>query len=318
MSFIRTVLGDIAPESLGVCYAHEHVIIDPCFMTDKYPDFLIDSVDIAVAELREFHHAGGRAMIDSMPTGGRNAAKLAEVSRRSGVHLACPTGLHLKKYYAPSHWGTRCSPEELTDIFTSEIEQGIRPDDPTQPRLPQRAGLIKVASGLNHLDEHEERVFKAAAEAHRRTGCPILTHTEQGTAALEQVTLLKDAGVDLTHVVLSHTDRVPDKSYHREILASGVNIEFDGAVRGNDHTPRLLEALFPDFPGQIMLGMDTARRGYWKGYGGAPGLAWLLTDFTRDFPAAMRTQIFTLNPARAFAFARPNPTSHEKMENRRD
>lgn len=97
MSFIRTVCGDIAPTALGVCYAHEHVIIDPCYMTEKHPDFNIGSVDRAVEELLRFKGDGGGAMIDSMPTGGRNPVKLAEVSRRSGVHIVCPTGLHLAK-----------------------------------------------------------------------------------------------------------------------------------------------------------------------------------------------------------------------------
>ena len=33
MSFVRTVLGDIDPADLGVCSAHEHVIIDRSFTT---------------------------------------------------------------------------------------------------------------------------------------------------------------------------------------------------------------------------------------------------------------------------------------------
>ena len=33
MSFIRTVLGDIAPDALGRCYAHEHLIIDRSYTT---------------------------------------------------------------------------------------------------------------------------------------------------------------------------------------------------------------------------------------------------------------------------------------------
>lgn len=69
MSFIRTVRGDIHPSALGVCYAHEHVIIDPCYMTEKHPDFCIDSVDRAVEELLRFKQDGGDAMVDSMPTG---------------------------------------------------------------------------------------------------------------------------------------------------------------------------------------------------------------------------------------------------------
>ena len=62
-------------------------------------------------------------------------------------------------------------------------------------RTEHRAGVIKVASGTHPLDDHETRVFTAAALAHRRTGAPILTHTEQGAGALEQVTFFQEHGV---------------------------------------------------------------------------------------------------------------------------
>ena len=50
---IRTVLGDIEPEIFGVCYAHEHIIIDDNVATLRYPDFRLDSVENAVAELQK-------------------------------------------------------------------------------------------------------------------------------------------------------------------------------------------------------------------------------------------------------------------------
>jgi phosphotriesterase-related protein len=251
-----------------------------------------------------------------MPTGGRNAAKLAEVSRQSGVHIVCPTGLHLKKYYPEGHWGGRLAVGELSDVFVAEIEDGIDANDlggPTLKRLPQRAGLIKIASGLDRIDEPERRIFEAAAIAHRRTGAPILTHTEQGTAALEQVGLLSDFGVDLRHVTLSHTDRRPDICYQRDILRSGVRVEFDSAFRWKEGNPTLdlVLALAPEFPSQIMLGMDAARRSYWKGYGGAPGLSYLLTDFRdRLLRAGLSEElwraIMIANPADAFSFSTPH------------
>ena len=37
MTFIRTVLGDVAPAELGRCYAHEHVIIDRSYTTQLFP-----------------------------------------------------------------------------------------------------------------------------------------------------------------------------------------------------------------------------------------------------------------------------------------
>jgi predicted metal-dependent phosphotriesterase family hydrolase len=45
MSFIRTVLGDVAPGSLGRCYAHEHVIIDRSYTTQLFPEIHLPSVE---------------------------------------------------------------------------------------------------------------------------------------------------------------------------------------------------------------------------------------------------------------------------------
>jgi 5-phospho-D-xylono-1,4-lactonase len=317
--FIRTVLGDIAPADLGVCYAHEHLIIDASFTTLATPDFLIDSVENGIAELRQFHADGGRAMIDSMPCDcGRNVKKLAAISQQSGVHIVCPTGLHLAKYYDPGHWGNFYTEDELASLFIAEIETGIDAHDcngPLVARTSHRAGLIKIATG-NVATARQEKVFAAAAQAHRHTGAPILTHTEQGELGIYQVENLRAHGVDLRHVVLSHLDRKPDLAYHREILASGVRVEYDSAFRwksgAGNPTLELVKTLLPEFPGQIMLGMDAARRSYWRSYGGSPGLSFLLTDFSDQLHAAGLTEaqlheIFDTTPAATYAFANPNP-----------
>ena len=69
----------------------------------------------------------------------------------------------------------------------------------------------------------------------------------------------------------------------------------------------MIAELAPDFPDQIVLGMDLARRSYWPSYGGGPGPAWLL----RELPAilqnhgidpGMTTRLLTLNPLRSFSF----------------
>ena len=125
MPFIRTILCDTRPEELGVCYAHEHIIIDPSFATENEPDFLLDDVERAVEELREVHALGVRAMIDTMPGGaGRNAAKLARVSQRSGVHIVCPTGMHLAKYYRGRDPLLTLDLDALTRWFIDEIVEG--------------------------------------------------------------------------------------------------------------------------------------------------------------------------------------------------
>lgn len=314
MKFVRTVLGDIAPESLGVCYSHEHVIIDRSLTTDREPGFLLDSVERAVEELKKFHADGGRAMVDSMPCdSGRNVVKMAAVSTLSGVHLIVPTGLHLAKYYDSGHWGQAYSEEELAKLFLADIVEGIDARDyngPLVERTPHRAGIIKVAT-MGKFTPREERIFTAAALVHHETGCPILTHTEQGEGALEQVEQLQRDGVSLSHVVLSHTDRKPDLAYHREILSTGVRVEFDSAFRyqGRETNPtlKLVLDLIDEFPSQILLGMDAARSAYWASYGGSPGLTFLLTSFSAELSKAGLShshwkKIFIENPAEAYTF----------------
>lgn len=321
---IRTVLGDIEPKELGVCYAHEHLIIDASVATMNYPDFKLESVENGVKELKEFHAAGGRAMVDSMPCdAGRNVLKLAEISRKTGVHILCPTGVHLANYYDPKHWGNHYCAEQMAGLFMADVEQGIDRFDyagPIVERTEHRAGLIKIATGGSGITERARRVFEAAAITHCSTGAPILTHCEQGEEAPAQAALLKELGVDLSHVVLSHTDRKPDPVYHREVLSTGVCVEYDSCFRwpgwaGNDipadagnPTLDLLVELLDEFPNQIMLGMDAARPTYWRSYGGSPGLDFLLTTFSqkmkqRGIGEEHWQRIFVANPARAYDFA---------------
>lgn len=196
---------------------------------------------------------------------------------------------------------TRCAA-----IFRDEIEIGIDANDlngPDRAPLLTRAGLIKIASS-DRWERREDVLFEAAARAHIETGAPILTHTENGELAVEQISCLLKHGVDITHVVISHTDRKPDIPYHREILSTGVRVEYDSAFRWKSGNPTrdLIETLFPDFPSQIMLGMDAARAAYWKSYSGAPGLSYLLNDF--PLPKDIYSAVFIQNPAHAYQFSK--------------
>jgi 5-phospho-D-xylono-1,4-lactonase len=316
MPFFRTVTGDLEAAAAGVTYSHEHIIIDPSFTTFRNPDFLLDSVDLACADILEFREAGGKTLIDSMPCGaGRNPIKLAQISQRAGVNIVCPTGLHLQKYYPPGHWGEHLSAEEMAQLFISEIEIGIDARDcngPSIVRTQHKAGVIKVATSGEQPTPHERKVIEAAVIAHQQTGAPILTHTEQGVGALEQVRLFQELGASLKHIVLSHTDRSPDPGYHKEILSAGVMLEYDSGFRwpegdGNPTLALVLTMFAEGLGKQILLGMDAARRKYWRAYGGRPGLGFLLRDFVpRLQSGGLRWNdietIFIQNPQRCYAF----------------
>jgi predicted metal-dependent phosphotriesterase family hydrolase len=108
---------------------------------------------------------------------------MAEITERTSVSIVCPTGLHLRKYYPPGHWGEHLSAEQMAELFISNIEAGTCARDyngPSISRKPHKAGLIKVATGGKRPTELEGKVIEAAAIAHQQAGAPILTHTEQG------------------------------------------------------------------------------------------------------------------------------------------
>jgi len=321
VTVVRTVLGDIAPEALGVTYAHEHLVIDGGRPVELEPEFDLADVEAMAIEVAEAAEAGLRSVIDAMPCdAGRNAAMLAGIARRTGVQIVAPTGLHHERYYGPSHWSHRITVEELADLFVADITEGIDIYDYSGPvvrRTPFRAGIIKVAGSEGGLSPRDRRVFEAAARAHRKTGAPILTHCEHGTGAPEQVRFLRDHGVAARHIVLSHVDRIVDRGYHRELLGTGAYGEYDGSFRWEAGEPngtvQLIRWMAEDgLDDQIVLGMDAARRRYYRVFGGGPGLAWLIDGFSRlladnEVDEVVRHRLFVTNPARAFAFALTPP-----------
>ena len=316
MTFVRTVLRDIEPSALGVTYAHEHLVIDGGRPVAISPDFELNDLDKLTVELRAAAAAGLDAAIDTMPADcGRNPTLLAELSRRTGVHLVAATGLHHEKFTGPAHWSLLATEDELADLFIADIEVGIDERDYTGPivrRTNVRAGVIKLGGSLGGPTARDEPIFRAAARAHARTGVPIHTHCEAGTGALEQIRLLDDAGVPAERISLAHVDKVVDRGYHREIAAAGATVVYDQAFRWGEAangTLQLLEWAAEDGRiGQVMLGLDAARQSYLTAYGGAPGLTFLLVAFSatmdeRGLHAPLRRRMFVENPARMFSFA---------------
>jgi len=312
--FIRTILGNIPPEELGLCYSHEHIVIDDSYPTARNSNLLLNDLDKIVEELQHLNQLGVNSMVDTMPVNaGRNIRKLAEVSLRSGIQIIAATGIHLEMYYPSGHWRYHYSEDQLTRLFVDDVEKGIDFHDyggPIVERSPHRAGMIKLATGDEPITKHQEKIFRAVVNAHLETGAPILTHTNFGKHALVQVEMFDRLGADLSHVVLSHVDRCRDVEYNREVLQSGVYVEYDSSFRwkpGEENwTYKLLKNLLPEFPRQITMGMDAAKHAYWRSYGGKPGLDFLLTQFSVDLKKMGLGEyydfIFRKNPEVLFSF----------------
>ncbi|MPZ51440.1 MAG: hypothetical protein GEU79_01680 [Acidimicrobiia bacterium] len=154
-------------------------------------------------------------------------------------------------------------------------------------------------------DAAEERLIEAVASAHLETGCPIITHCEEGRGGPAQVKTLVSEGVEPSRVVLSHTDKVTDPRYHRDLLDTGVNLEYDQILRQDPDgsTIQLLgEMIEGGYLSQLMVGTDGARRTLWAELGGSPGLAHLVKTISDHFDPDIHHALFVENPARFLAF----------------
>ncbi|MGL4630999.1 MAG: phosphotriesterase family protein [Leadbetterella sp.] len=313
MGIIRTILGDIESQNAGFTYSHEHIVIDECFVTNRFPEFLLNDLDKIIPEIQDLRTLGVQTMVDTMPANsGRNVVKLAEVSSQTGMQILCPTGIHLDKYYPGDHWQYKYTVDQITDLLVKDVEVGIDMYDYSGPiidRTPHKAGLVKFASGDETFSQHQEKIFETVVNCHIESGCPILTHTNNGLQALEQAEFMLKRGAKEEHIVLSHVDRNHDHNYVEEVLKTGVSLEFDSAFRWKDkpnNTLAILKKFLPLYPTQFTLGMDAARYSYWKTYGGTPGLDYLITTFIpilieNDLGGFVNTMFYT-NPQRIFSF----------------
>lgn len=311
---MRTVLGDIAPEKLGVTHAHEHTFIMPGKSVEVNPTLLLDSVDRTTEELIRANQAGCQAVIDAQPIGAeRNPEYQKIASERSGMHIIATTGFHRPRFYEKSHFRFTDSVETLAGRCVHEIEEGMSLFTPDGEKVTSiRAGLLKWTSEYHVITADDTKAAEAVAIAHRETNAPIITHTEMGTCGLEQVQLMEKHGVEPECLILSHMDRNPDLFLHTEIVATGAYLVYDGISRTKywpDTTiVDLIVELFCDGYGdRLMLGMDMGPRSMWTSYGGGPGMAYLMRRFVPRLRHAglseddIRTLLIE-NPAQAFAF----------------
>ncbi|MFD8045418.1 phosphotriesterase [Streptomyces sp. WAC 05379] len=298
MSAVRTVLGDVRPEELGVCDAHDHLFLS----SPQLPGQELNDASAARAELDAFRAAGGSAVVQWTPYGmGRRAADLPSLSRAAGVHLVCATGLHQAPHYTPELLDEVRG--KLADVFVSELTVGIGTSG-------VRAGIVKVAGGFHALDAHARWTMTAAAGAHHATDAPIAVHLEAGTGALDVLDLLcGELGVPPHRVILGHLNRSPDLVVHREAAASGCWLAFDGPSRAHHATDwRMPDAVLAlaeaGFGHRLLLGGDTVVAGA-RSVDGGPGMPYLLRRVRPRLASALGEElverVLVDNPGRAFA-----------------
>jgi phosphotriesterase-related protein len=303
-----TVIGPVWPDSLGITLPHEHLLAAPPATVDAEPDYRIDDRAAALADAETFSFAGGDTIVDCTPAdNGRDLGGLAWVASRVAVRIVATAGFHMERHSAAFIGGR--APEHLAAHLVDELRDGDRD-------FGVRPGQLKAASSLNEITAIERIAFEAIAIAHRATGVPIITHTEAGTMALEQLDLLGRHGVDPRNVTVAHLDRrYTDRAYLLSVLATGATIGFDqlGKPAHGPDEPKaavIAELVALGYGERIVISHDIARRSLRPAYGGAPGLSWILDRFLfmlldAGVPALTVRQLIHDNPARILTIHPP-------------
>jgi predicted metal-dependent phosphotriesterase family hydrolase len=269
MKIVRTVLGDIAPEALGVTAAHEHLWCDQRLC--RAPDFprntnfmFLDDRDMVVREAGLFRDAGGQAMIEVTVNGwNRQVGVLADISRETGLHVVATAGYYIESCHPD--FVAEASVEELEEVLVREMTEGA--DDTSI-----RPGLLKAAAGRVTIEGVEERCTRAVARAQKRTGAAITTHTsgssrffiDGGNLGYAFLRIFEEEGVDLSRVIIGHCDENADIRQLCEIMRRGAFIAFD--VIGKSHwlldetrADLVLAVLDKGFGDRLLLASDRNR-----------------------------------------------------------
>ena len=294
MSFIRTLAGDIDPETLGVTYAHDHLFCMPPLWKEKsQDDFLIDDIEASIKDVELFVKAGGQAVYDATAIDyGRDPQALLTISHRTGIKIIATAGFNKAVM-----WPGKMQGQELTFQALDRRAQPRRNPRPYRRRShagPRRhrhlqGGVVKFGTGYNTISEAEDKVMRATLDAHKETDAPIHSHTELGTLILEQLAIVKQEGVDPTRLTIAHVDRNPDPWVHRKAAATGAFLCFDGISRIKYHPESvlidcILKLVARGHEKQILIGGDIARRTMYRNYGeGGLGLGYILESWVPRF-----------------------------------
>ena len=222
---VMTVLGPIPPGEMGTTLPHEHVLVD-FIGADKVDRGRYDADEvfkIALPHLRRIREQGVRTLVECTPAYlGRDPALLRRLAEASGLHLLTNTG-----YYG-ANGGKHLPPHARTEDADALAARWLREWHEGIEGTGIRPGFLKIGTDAGPLPEVNRKLLRAAARVHRQSGLTIAAHTGDGRAAIEQLDLLREEGVDASAFIWVHANAERDAALHAEAAERGAWVEFDG------------------------------------------------------------------------------------------
>ena len=222
---IMTVNGEILAKQMGKTLQHEHVLVDfigaDSVSKDRYnPE---EVFKIVLPYLKEVKELGCQTFIECTPDYlGRDPELLVRLSEATGLNIITNTGYYgaRQNQYLP-HYAFNETADQLAGRWINEWLNGIDNTD-------VRPGFIKIAVDQGELTDIHEKLVRAAARTHLKTGLTIASHTGPAIGAFEEIEILKEEGVDPSVFIWVHAQVEENLEYHVEAAKMGAWISFDG------------------------------------------------------------------------------------------
>jgi phosphotriesterase-related protein len=229
MAIVETVRGPVDTATLGRTLMHEHVfVLTPDSETqwgDEWDEQ--ERVADAIAQLNRLAAAGISTIVDPTVDGlGRDISRIARIQAEVDLNIIVATGVYT--YHDVPNFFRFRGPDlipglddPMVDYFVRDIEEGVK-------GTSVRAAFLKCAIDHHGLTPGVERVLRAVAKAHLRTGAPIMVHTHPvSRTGLAVQRVLGEEGVEPSHVLLAHSGDSTDVDHLSELASAGFLLGMD-------------------------------------------------------------------------------------------
>ncbi len=307
---IPTVTGPSQPTEGQLWLSHEHILVD-FIGADKiqsnkaHHDLIIANV---LPYLKKAKDHNINYFIDATPSYlGREVHLLEQLSTLTGIKIITNTGFYgaRNSKFIPQY-ALDMTPAQLANIWVNEYENGI--DGTTI-----KPGFIKIGvDNIAPLKPQHEKLIRAAALAHLKTGLTIASHTGKAKALWPQLNILKELGVPAESFIWVHAQDEKDNSTYLQAAKHGCWISLDGLAWDIDnHVEKILYAKANGILDRVLISHDA---GWYDPQKETQAIRPYTDIFTKLLPK-LKARGFTdeefnllmsTNPQKAFALKRPN------------
>lgn len=215
-SQIKTVLGNISPDELGVILPHEHVCCYFEYFDKMLGDGYLNKAALCEQTVKHLIEAkrtyGLSTIVDCTPVNiGRDLELMKKVSEQSGVHIVSASGF----YYTEETMLSGIPEEQIADRIKKDVDHnGI--------------GVLKFAVEQESMSKLLKKLLSALCTVQKETALPLIIHTNaKNQNAREILPFVLERGISPAAVTIGHLSDTDDMNYVTELLKEDCYVGFD-------------------------------------------------------------------------------------------